>query len=232
MSCRNGSHLVVPTDMRLWIAAVIAPLLAACAHSPAPVLRGNTQARHINPANIKRVGRDFPSGYEMTGVSGVAAPSAIWGHGMDAGSAPPRCAALADPAGGHSESARGISGSGAGGIVYAVVAAVQPGPVVLDQSLVAACPQWSMANGRATTRVHLIEPPHIDGADTLGMVTDTTTLVEGGNEIYSRTSTFTAYLGKYYAFTALVSDPGAAQPPLPQRFSADLLVKTVSALRS
>jgi hypothetical protein len=218
--------------MRLWIAAMVAPLLAACAHSPAPVLGGNAQTRHINPANIKRVGRDLPPGYEMSGVSGVAAPSAIWGLGMDGTSAPPRCAALADPAGGHGESVSGISGSGAGGIVYAVVAATQIGPVALDQSLVAACPQWSMTNGRATARVHLIEPPHIDGVETLGMVTDTTTLVEGGNEIDSRTSTFTAYLGDYYAFTTLVSDPGASHPPLPQRFSADLLVKTVSALRS
>jgi hypothetical protein len=218
--------------MRLWIAAVVAPLLAACAQSSAPVPWGNTQVRHINPANIKRVGRDLPPGYEMSSVSGAVAPSAIWGLGMDGTSAPPRCAALADPAGGHGESVRGISGSGAGGIVYAVVAAAQTGPVALDRSLVAACPQWSMTNGRVAARVHLIEPPHIDGAETLGMVTDTTTVVEGGNEINSRTSTFTAYLGDYYAFTVLVSEPGASHPPLPQRFSADLLVKTVSALRN
>jgi hypothetical protein len=56
--------------------------------------------------------------------------------------------------------------------------------------------------------------------------------VARGNEIDSRTSTFTAYLGDYYVFTTLVIDPGASYPPLPQRFSADLLVKTVSALRS
>jgi hypothetical protein len=231
-SCSSQSQLVVSTGMRLWTAAVVAPLLAACAHSPAPVLSGNEQARRINPANIKRVGRELPRDYEVNGVSGVAAPPAIWGLGMDGTSAPPRCAALADPAGGHGASVRGISGSGAGGIVYAVVAAAPTGPVALDQSLVAACPQWSMTNGRAVTRVHLIEPPHIDGVQTLGMATETTTLVEGGNEIDSRASTFTAYLGDHYAFTTLVSDPGAPHPPLPQRFSADLLVKTVSALRS
>jgi hypothetical protein len=211
---------------------MVAPLLVACAHSPAPVLGGSAQARHINPANVKRVGRDLPPGYEMSGVSGVAAPSTVWGLGMGGTSAPPRCAALADPADGHAEYASGISGSGAGGIVYAVVAAAQTGPVALDKSLVAACPQWSMTSGRATARVHLIEPPHIDGVETLGMVTEITTLVEGSKEIDSRTSTFTAYLGEYYAFTTLISDPGAPHPPLPQRFSADLLVKTVSALRS
>jgi hypothetical protein len=64
------------------------------------------------------------------------------------------------------------------------------------------------------------------------MAADTTTSVEGGNEIVSRASTFTAYLGDYYAFTTLISDPGAAHPPLPPQFAADLLVKSVSALRS
>ena len=41
-------------------------------------------------------------------------------------------------------------------------------------------------------------PPHIDGVPTFGMAVDTTTSVEGGNEIDSRASTLTAYLGDYY----------------------------------
>jgi Domain of unknown function (DUF5642) len=216
------------------MAAVVALLLAACAHSPAPAPAPSdrTQPRRIIPAHIKRVGREFPPGYEVTGVSGPAAPPAIWGLGATATAAPPRCAALADPANGHGESVQGISGSGAGGVVYAVVVATAPpSPVALDQSLVAACPQWSMTNGRATARVHLIEPPRIDGIQTLGMATDTRTSVEGGNEIDSRANTFTAYLGDYYAFTTLISDPGSPHSPLPPQFAADLLVKTVSALR-
>jgi hypothetical protein len=88
-----------------------------------------------------------------------------------------------------------------------------------------------MTNGRATAHVHLIEPPRIDGVQTVGMTIDTTTLVEGGNKIDSRANTFTAYLGDYYAFTTLVSDPGSPHPPLPPQFAADLLAKTVSALR-
>jgi hypothetical protein len=41
-----------------------------------------------------------------------------------------------------------------------------------------------------------------------------------------------AYLGDYYAFTTLISDPGSPESPLTPQFAADLLVKTVSALRA
>jgi hypothetical protein len=222
---------VVSTDMRVWIAAVVALLLAACAHPPAPPSSGDEPAQRINPTNIKRVGRELPPGYEVTGISRADTPPAIWGLGVNGATTPPRCAALSDPAGGHHASVQGISGSGVGGIVYAVVAAGSTGPMELDQSLVMACPQWSMTNGRATARVHLVEPPRIDGVRTLGMAVDTTTSVEGGTEIDSQANTFIAYLGDYYAFTALVSDPGSSHPPLPPQFAADLLVKTVSALR-
>ena len=222
--------------MRPWAAAVVVVvlLLVSCAHArqPAPAPSGTTPARHIDPANIRRVGRELPPGYEVTAVSGEAAPPAIWGLGGNSASAPARCAALADPAGGHGQSAQGISGSGAGGIVYAVIAAAPSGRVSLDQSLVTQCRAWTMTSGRATARVHLVDAPRIDGAETLGMATDITTSVEGGNQIGSRANTFTAYLGDYYAFTTLISDPGSAQSPLTPRFAADLLVKAVSALRA
>jgi Domain of unknown function (DUF5642) len=167
----------------------------------------------------------------VTAISGVAAPPASWGLGGDGTANPARCAALADPARGRGESAHGISGSGTGGIVYAVVAAVPSAPVALDQSLLAGCRQWSMTSRRARALVRLIDPPHIDGAQTLGMAADVTTSVEGGNEIDSRASTFIAYLGDYYAFTTVVSDPGSPHPALTPQFAAELLVKSVSALR-
>jgi Domain of unknown function (DUF5642) len=222
--------------MRLRAAAGVAVvlLLTSCAHArqPAPTPSGGTSPRHVDPANIRRVGRELPPGYEVSGVSGVAAPPAIWGLGGNGAATPARCAALADPAGGHGQFAQGISGSGAGGIVYAVVVAVPTGPVTLDQSLVIQCREWTMTSGRATARVHLVDPPRIDGAETVGMATDITTSVEGGNEIGSRANTFTAYLGDYYAFTTLISDPGSPHSPLTPQFAADLLVKTVSALRA
>ena len=104
--------------------------------------------------------------------------------------------------------------------MYAVVAAVPTGPVALDQSLVAQCRQWSMTSRRAKAHVRLVDPPRIDGAETLGMATDIITSVEGGNEIDSRASTFTAYLGNYYAFTTVISDPGSPNPALTPQFAA------------
>jgi hypothetical protein len=222
--------------MRLHVAVmfVILLLLASCAHArhTAPAPSSSTAARHVNPGNIRWVRRELPPGYEVTGLPGQVAPPAIWGLGADAASSPPHCAALPDPAGGHDQSAQGISGSGAGGIVYAVVAAAPTGPVALDQSLVNQCREWTMTSRRATARVHLIDPPRIDGAETLGMAADITTSAEGGNEIGSRANTFTAYLGDYYAFTTVISDPGSRDSPLTPQFAANLLVKVVSALRA
>src|SRR6201995_4449171 len=115
--------------MRLWAAAIVVPLLAACAHPSqhAPALSGGAAARHIDPANIRRVRRDIPPGYEVTAVSGVIAPPGIWGLGGAGVATPPRCAALADPTGGHGQSPQGIWGSGARGTVWAVVVAATTG---------------------------------------------------------------------------------------------------------
>ncbi|BCI85956.1 hypothetical protein NIIDMKKI_11620 [Mycobacterium kansasii] len=120
---------------------------------------------------------------------------------------------------------------GEGGIVGAVVVAVRPRPVAPGSDVVAGCAQWTMSDGHTSAAIRLIDPPHIDGAPTLAMVADVRTSVESGTEIDSRTYTFIAYLGDYYAFTTLTTDPGSMLPPLPPRFAADLLVKTVSTLR-
>jgi len=222
--------------MRLHVAVmfVILLLLASCAHArqTAPAPSPSTATRHVNPANIRWVRRELPPGYEVNGLPGLATPAAIWGLGADGAASPARCAALADPAGGHGQSAQGISGSGTGGIVYAVVAAAPMGPVALDQSLVNQCHDWTMTSRRATARVHLVDPPRIDGAETLGMAADITTSAEGGNEIGSRANTFTAYLGDYYAYTTVISDPGSPDSPLTPQFATNLLVKVVSALRA
>ena len=208
-------------------------LLAGCGHPAghAPAPSANVAARHVDPGNIRRVRRDLPPGYEVAPVADVTAVSGIWGLGGAGVAAPAYCAQLADPTNGHGQRGQGISGSGAGGTVYAVVVSA-PGPVALDQSLVARCGQWSMTGRRASAHVHLVEAPHIDAADTVGMAADIVTAVEGGNEIGSQASTFTAYLGDCYAFTTLIRDPGSPDRALSPQFAADLLMKTVSALRS
>ena len=214
-------------------------LATACATSPArgPSAASTPPAAHgatVNPAHIKRIVRDFPPGYEVTGgIASDAAPDLTWGltaNAADIRARPARCAALADPGTGRGRSAQGVSGSGPGGIVDAVVVTL-PGPVGPAADLVAACGQWTMSAAHTTAGVHLTAAPHVDGAQTLGMVADLKSSVESGTQIDSRAYTFIAYLGECYAFTTLVTDPGSALPALPPQFAADLLVTTVSTLR-
>jgi Domain of unknown function (DUF5642) len=220
----------------LWIGIPVV-LLAACAHAHAPSPSAATtkspsaHSATVNPANIKRMVRELPPNYEVTtGIPSGASPRVIWSVEADATVKPPQCATLADPGNGRDQSAQGFSASGTGGIVDAVVVAL-PGPVDLDQGVVAACGRWTVSDGHTTASVRLIDAPRIEGVVTLGMVADTKSSVESGTEIDSRVYTFTAYLGNYYAFTTLTTDPGSALPALPSQFAADLLVKTVSTLR-
>lgn len=229
-----------------WAILAVLLLSGGCARSPAPAHRGSPSsspsargalAKPVNPANIKRVGRELPPDDEVTsGVPSAASPRLAWrlpaGPSVVA-AAPPQCAILADPGNGRDQAAQGVSGSGAGGIVDAVVVSLPgaPGPVALDRDVVAACGQWTMTAARTTVNVSLTDAPTIEDADTLGMVADIRTSVESGTEIDSRAYTFTAYLGEFYAFVTLTTDPGSAHPSLPPQFAADLLVKTVSAVR-
>jgi len=219
--------------MRLAMAAVVVMLVAACAHPAGSarnpsVTSSPTGIVRINPANIKRVARELPSGYEVTGLATAAVPAAVWGLGGGFTAHPPQCATLADPVGGRSETGQGLSGSGSGGIVYAAVA---PAPASVNAAVISQCRQWTMATRHASATVQLVEPPRIHGIQTVGMASETTTSVEGGTEIASQAETFAAYLGDYYAYTMLITDPGSVHSPLPPQFVADLLVKTVSALR-
>ena len=137
---------------------------------------------------------------------------------------------LASPAADEATT-KGWSGSGPGGIVHAVVTGSPTAPVTLDPAVLAECGQWTVMSGNTTGTVNLIDAPAIDGATTVGMDTVAKTVVEGGTETASTAYTFSAYLGDYLAFVTVVTDPGSPNPPLGQEFAADLLVKTVSALR-
>ncbi|BDB44740.1 hypothetical protein Mkiyose1665_55990 [Mycobacterium kiyosense] len=185
----------------------------------------------VNPGNIRRIGRELPAGYEVSNVARAASPKAIWGLGADTVANPPLCMVLADPGDAHQPAAQGVSGSGPGGIVDSVVVTMSGGLATLDRNAQTACAHWDLTAGRTLVNVGLIEAPHIDGADTLGMVADIRAAVESGSEIDSRAYTFVAYLGAYYVLTALTTDPGSMLPPLPPQYAADLLVKTVSTLR-
>lgn len=228
-----------------WIGTAVLLLVAACAsprssHPASPSGPGSSAPiAAVNPANIKKVVRELPPGYEVsTSIPGAASPRVMWSLPAGATAKPEQCATLADPGpdprDGREGSAQGVSGSGSGGIVNVVLVGFPalPRSVDLDRDVVAACGQWTMTAAHTTASIRLIDPPHIDGADTLGMVVDIKTSVESGTEIDSRAYTFTAYLGDYYAFTTVTTDPGSVLPTLTPQFAADLLFKTVSTLRS
>jgi Domain of unknown function (DUF5642) len=221
---------VVLTGVRLFaLFAVPVLFAAACGHSPppAPSTATSVSSTQVNPARVDRVRGQLPSGYEFTPLTGRVAPVAFWGLAPDWTADPPRCGALADPVA-DATTTKGWSASGAGGIVYAVVAASKS---TLDPSLIDECGQWTVSAGHTSGSVTFVAAPAIHGAATVGLSTATTTVVEGGTETRSHGGTFTAYLAGYVAFVTVVTDPGSPNPSLGQDFAADLLVKTVAALR-
>ncbi len=216
--------------MRLFaLLAALSLCMTACGQSPSSVPSTATSgaSTSVIPARIERVRADLPSGYEVAALSGWAAPVAFWGFGPDWTADPPTCLALADPVA-DAATTRGWSASGAGGIVYAVVA---DSAATLDRSLIDECGRWTVSAGHTSGSVTVVAAPAIGGATTVGLSTTATTVVEGGTETHSHADTFTAYLGDYVALVTVVTDPGSPNPALGQDFAADLLVKTVSALR-
>jgi hypothetical protein len=221
---------VVSTGVRLFaLLAVLSLWVAACAQSPGPAPSPWTSvSATVNPARIERVRTALPSGYEVAALPARAAPVAFWGLGPDWTAEPTRCGALADPVAAAS-TARGWSASGPGGIVYVVVAA---SATTLNSALLSECGQWTASAPHTSGTVGFVAAPTIDGAETVGLSTSTTTTVEGGNETHSHADTFTAYLPGYVAVVTVVGDPGSPNRQLGLQFASELLVKTVSALRS
>jgi hypothetical protein len=222
---------------RLALGLMMVVLVAGCskpeppvASRPAPPSSSQAVPGVLDPQRIKRVRGDLPPGYEVADIDGPASIPGFWGFRSGWTAEPPQCAALVDPTA-DPASTQGLSGSGPGGIVYVVVATAQGGAVALDPALTAECGQWTMGYGRSSATVNVVEAPGIDGVDTLAMTSEIRTIVESGTETDSRAQTFSAYLGEHFVFVTLVTDPGSPDPPLPPEFAAQLLVKTVSALR-
>lgn len=211
--------------------AAVALVAAACGASPAPP-PGATSTKEgasaqVNADRIDRVRGELPDGYEVADIVGPVAPAGVWGFGARWTVEPPRCNVLADPAV-EPGTTRGWSGSGAGGIVYAVVSAANGG---LDPAVPAECGEWRLSAGRTSGRVTLTPAPTIEGAETVATATATMTVVEGGTETRSHADTVIAYLDDHVAFITVVTDPGSPHPQLGADFANALMVKTVAALR-
>jgi len=181
----------------------------------------------------------LPAGYEIADLAGRVAPLAFWGFGPQWAADPPQCGVLSDPPV-DGATIRGWSGSGPGGIVYVVAAGGSGGqersdpgnvPAAVDPALIAECDTSTLAAGHTSGTVTTVDAPAIDAATTLGLRTETTTVVEGGTETHSHADTFTAFLDGYTTYVTVVTDPGSSGPVLDAGFAAALLVKTVAALR-
>ncbi len=240
--------------MRVFAAGAAVALCAACGPSDAPhpaagSLAPSSQAVGVDLAGVARVRGDLPAGYEVGDLVGRVAPLAFWGFGPQWVADPPQCGVLADPAV-DAATVRGWSASGPGGIVYVVAAAggqerSDSGDVTGGQersdsgdvtggsvpAVLGECDSTTLTAGHTSGTVATVEAPAIDGATTVGIRTDTTTVVEGGTETHSHADTFTAYLDGYVAYVTVVTDPGSSAQALDADFAAALLVKTVSALR-
>ena len=218
----DGMRVVAVCGAVVICAACGAPEQARPDAAAPSAMQSAAPARPLDPAAIARVRAALPDGYEVAAVAGPAAPITLWGLADGALSEPQECGALARPGGAETT---GWSASGPGGIVYAVVADGR-GP-----SSVEGCEHWTVAGGRTEAAVSYLSSPAIDGAATVGLATELTTRVEGGTETHSRAETFTAYVGDHVAYTVVVTDPGYPGEPLVAGFAAELLVRTVAALR-
>ncbi len=212
------------------VALALAALAGGCTASappPVPTSAAPSRPAGLSPERIKRVTGLLPAGYEYGDAAGKTSPAQIWGLGPDARTDPPVCAALIDPPGGVPEAGTGVSGSGPGGILYAVVAAAP----ALDPALAEDCATFTVTFARTSVDVRVIDAPPVVGARTVGLASDGRTLVEGGGEIDTHAETYLADVDGYRVITAAVTDPGSAAPPLPAGFAADLLVAAVAELR-
>ena len=224
---------------------------AGCAGTPEPTPSADTTARDltVEPARIDRARHALPPGYEVAPYTGAPTPLAVWGLAGPVEAQPAQCVELAAPPV-RPDSAQGWSASGPGGIIYAIVAAAAPAAPVADAPAApaapvtdtptapavpveaAACQSWTATAGHTSATVRELPAPALEAAHTVGMATAATTVVEGGTETRADADTFVAHLGQFVCFVALVTDPGSAYPRLDAAFAADLLVETVSALRS
>ena len=224
---------------------------AGCAGAPESAPPAGTTAPDltVEPARIDRARHALPPGYEVAPYTGAPTPLAVWGLAGPVEAEPVQCVELAAPPV-RPDSAQGWSASGPGGIIYAVVAAAAPAAPVADAPAApaapvtdtptapavpveaAACQSWTATAGHTSATVRELPAPALEAAHTVGMATAATTVVEGGTETRADADTFVAHLGQFVCFVALVTDPGSAYPRLDAAFAADLLVETVSALRS
>ena len=221
--------------MRVFASCIAVALCAACGQATAPDTPSSgsssgsstsVAATTVIPSNVMRARTKLPPDYELSALPADATPVALWGIGKSPNSDPQECASLVTPITADTP-VNGWSASGAGGIVYVVVAEANGGTGPADN-----CVPWTMSTDHTDAVIAFTDVPAIAQATTLGLTTDMTTKVEGGTETHSRAQTLVAHLDGYVAYVVVVTDPGAPGPALENGFAANVLVDAVSAIRS
>jgi hypothetical protein len=208
-----------------WSAAVL--LCAACGPPAEPEKAEKpVAAKPADPTGIGRLRGQLPKelrGYEMGALPMPAAPATFWGMAAGSTADPEQCGALVAA----TDAVRGWSASGSGGIVYATAGpAAAPAPELAEN-----CPTWTLSSSRSRAAVELGDPPQIAGARTLAMTAQITASVENGTQTHSRATTLIAYVDELAVTVTVVTDPGAAGPPLPADLPATLLDAAVRSVR-
>ncbi len=204
--------------------AVVATL-AAC-DSPQPLAPAPSAAPQINLADIVAVRSALPADYEIGDLYGPLSAAALWGFGTGWTADPPQCAALVDPAPAD-PGARGLSASGPGGTVFIFAAGRAGGPPGAE----AGCDRWVMRYGHTAAEVARTAPPDVADSRTLAWRAVARTVVESGSATLTNAETVVAYLEGYVVVVTIVTDPGAAHPPLDSAYADGLLATAVTALR-
>jgi hypothetical protein len=229
--------------MRVFASCLAVTLCVGCgpvtvpkASSPDPpsVPMTSVAATTVIPSNVMRARTRLPAGYELSALPADPTPAALWGMGRAPISDPQECAGLLAPIAADTP-VDGWSASGAGGIVYVVVAQTNAEPAPA-----ADCVPWTMSTDHTAAVISFTDVPVIaQTASALGLTADMTTRVEGGTETHSWAQTLVTYLDGdvgpgvgYVTYVVVVTDPGASGPPLEPGFASSLLVDAVAAIRS
>lgn len=217
--------------MRIAIAIGSVCLLAACSH-------GSSEAPPS--ADISKIGQvksDFGPGYKVKEQpkNGVD-PKALIAHKLPPGLTfdPPDCAASVIPEDtppGLQANLAGVTAEGDGNRF--IVEAVQTSPALPFKEPPRNCKKVAFQGGRVRGFKEVVDVPHIDGTQTLGVRVVIQTVVQGkprGGEFYSYTAQFSEYQVIVNASPVVVQ----GQPPKPvdTKQARDLLVKSVAAIKN
>lgn len=217
--------------MRIAVALGTVCVLAACSH-------GSSEAPpSADISKITQVKSDFGPGYKVKETAKTAIdPKVLATHKLPPGLTfdPPDCAEFVigdDMPAGLQGNMAAVAAEGEGGRFIAM--AVQTSASVPFKEPPRNCAKVAFQGGRVRGLIEVVETPHIDGTQTLGVHRLLQTVVQGkprSGELYN----YTAHFGDYQVIVTANPMPIPGQPPKPvdTKQARDLLVKSVAAIKN